>query len=276
MNCGAMLTLLCPQCGTPLPPQARFCVGCGAGVSVAAPAMPVAPSEGIAERLRRLVPVEFAEQLLATRGRVVGERRAVTILFSDVKGSTAMAEGLDPEEVLEIMNGAFDILIEPVARHEGTLARLMGDAILAFFGAPVSHEDDPERACHAALEIIEGAKARAARLERERGILGFNVRVGIHTGLVVVGEVGSDFRVEYTAMGDAVNLAARMEGAAEPGTVLITGDTQKLIAPYSRPGPWTLSASRARENQSKSTSFSGPDRVPSTEPLVESRALRRT
>jgi class 3 adenylate cyclase/tetratricopeptide (TPR) repeat protein len=178
-----------------------------------------------------LVPAEFAERLLATRGQVVGERRVVTILFSDVKGSTAMAEDLDPEEVLEIMNGAFGILIEPVARHEGTLARLMGDAILAFFGAPVSHEDDPERACHAALEIIEGAKAYAARLERERGILGFNVRVGIHTGLVVVGEVGSDLRVEYTAMGDAVNLAARMEGAAEPGTVLITEDTQKLIAP---------------------------------------------
>jgi ABC-type oligopeptide transport system substrate-binding subunit/class 3 adenylate cyclase len=142
-----------------------------------------------------------------------------------------MAETLDPEDVMEIMDGAFDVLIEPITRYEGTLARLMGDAILAFFGAPMAHEDDPERACRAALEIIEGAQRYAARLEEERGIRGFNVRVGINTGLVVVGEVGSDLRVEYTAMGDAINLAARMESAAVPGTILITEDTHKLIAP---------------------------------------------
>jgi class 3 adenylate cyclase len=107
----------------------------------------------------------------------------------------------------------------------------MGDGILAFFGAPIAHEDDAEGACRAALEIIRGAREYAARLEEERGITGFNVRVGIHTGLVVVGEVGSDLRVEYTAMGDAVNLASRLETAAEPGTVLITEDTHRLIAP---------------------------------------------
>jgi class 3 adenylate cyclase len=185
----------------------------------------------VAERLQRLVPREFAERLLATRGQVAGERRIVTMLFSDVKGSTPMAEHLDPEEVLEIMDGAFDVLIEPITRYEGALARLMGDGVLAFFGAPIAHEDDAERACRAALAILEGAREYAARLEAERGISGFEVRVGIHTGLVVVGEVGSDLRVEYTAMGDAVNLAARMETAAEPGTVLITEDTHRLIAP---------------------------------------------
>jgi len=178
-----------------------------------------------------LAPREFAERLLATRGQVSKERRVVTILFSDVKGSTAMAEELDPEDVTEIMEGAFDVLIEPITRYEGALARLMGDGILAFFGAPIAHEDDAERACRAALEILEGAREYAARLEEERGIAGFNVRVGIHTGLVVVGEVGSDLRVEYTAMGDAVNLASRMETAADPGTVLITEDTYRLIAP---------------------------------------------
>jgi class 3 adenylate cyclase len=107
----------------------------------------------------------------------------VTILFCDVKGSTAMAEHLDPEEVLEIMDGAFDVLIEPVTRYEGTLARLMGDAVLAFFGAPIAHEDDPERAIRAVLDIIAGAQEYAQRLERERGLEGFNVRVGINTGL---------------------------------------------------------------------------------------------
>jgi adenylate cyclase len=162
---------------------------------------------------------------------MTGERRMVTVIFCDVTGSTAMAEALDPEDVMEIMDGAFDVMIEPIVRYEGTVARLMGDAVLAFFGAPIAHEDDPERACRAALEIVEGARAYAERLEQERGIEGFGVRVGINTGLVVVGEVGSDLRVEYTAMGDAINVAARMEGLAEPGTILITGDTHKLVAP---------------------------------------------
>jgi ABC-type oligopeptide transport system substrate-binding subunit/class 3 adenylate cyclase len=182
-----------------------------------------------AEQLRRLAPREYADRLLATRGQVAPERRTVTILFCDIKGSTAMAGELDPEEVLEIMDGAFDALIEPVYRHEGTLARLMGDAVLAFFGAPIAHEDDPERAVRAALEIRAGAARYGERLEAERGIRDFDVRVGIHTGLVVVGEVGSDLRVEYTAMGDAVNVAARLEGHAPPGGVLISHDTYRHV-----------------------------------------------
>jgi ABC-type oligopeptide transport system substrate-binding subunit/class 3 adenylate cyclase len=181
------------------------------------------------EALQRLVPKEFAERLRATRGKVASERRLVTILFSDVKGSTALAEGLDPEEVMEIMRDAFEILIPPIYRHEGTVARLMGDAILAFFGAPIAHEDDPERAIHAALDIVAGAREYAEQLERERGIAGFNVRVGIDTGLVVVGEVGSDLRVEYTAMGDAINLASRMEQHAPPAGILITHDTYRHV-----------------------------------------------
>ena len=168
---------------------------------------------------------------MAARGQAGRERRTVTILFCDVKGSTALAEGLDPEDVTEIMEGAFQVLVAPVCRYEGTLARLMGDAILAFFGAPIAHEDDPERACRAGLEITTEARRYGERLGSERGIQGFDVRVGINTGLVVVGEVGSDLRVEYTAMGDAVNLAARMQSAADPGSVLITGNTHRLIAP---------------------------------------------
>jgi class 3 adenylate cyclase len=174
---------------------------------------------------------------MAAKGHIEGERRIVTILFSDVKGSTALADQLDPEEVLEIMNGVFEMLIEPITRYEGTLARLMGDAIMAFFGAPIAHEDDPERACRAALDIIEGANRMARTLERERGISGFNVRVGINTGLVVVAEVGADLRVEYTAMGDAVNLAARMEGLAEPGTILITDGTRRSLGNTFRTEP---------------------------------------
>jgi len=233
LECGAKLQAVCPQCGAALPPQAKFCFECGFKIGAPAPAPPPPPTPAapppteaaLAEALKRLVPQEFADRLLATRGKAGSERRMVTILFSDVKGSTAMAEKLDPEDVMEIMNGAFEVLIPPVYKHEGTLARLMGDAILAFFGAPLAHEDDPERAVRAALEIVAGAQEYASRLEKERRIPGFNVRVGINTGLVVVGEVGSDLRVEYTAMGDAINLAARMEQSAPVGGILISRDT---------------------------------------------------
>ncbi len=235
MGCGGKLVSVCPQCGQELPAAARFCFQCGAALAGPAAAPPAeeetrpAPADPLAAALQRLVPKGYAERLRASQGRLASERRMVTILFSDVKGSTSMAGTMDPEEWMEVMNGAFEFLIAPVYRYEGTLARLMGDAILAFFGAPLSHEDDAERACRAALDILAGAREYAARLERERGLSGFNVRVGINTGLVVVGEVGSDMRVEYTAIGDTINMASRMEQAATPGTVLITHDTYRLV-----------------------------------------------
>ncbi|HLF88899.1 MAG TPA: adenylate/guanylate cyclase domain-containing protein [Anaerolineales bacterium] len=166
-----------------------------------------------------------------------GERRTVTILFCDVKGSTALAEQLDPEEWTEIMNGAFRYLIEAVNRYGGTVARLMGDAILALFGAPVAHEDDPERAVRAALDILadlqpyqQRVRERLARAGVRSVSTDYSVRVGINTGLVVVGEVGTQFAQEYTAMGDAVNVAARMEQTAEPGTIQVAHDTYRLVA----------------------------------------------
>jgi class 3 adenylate cyclase/tetratricopeptide (TPR) repeat protein len=151
------------------------------------------------------------------------------MLFCDVRGSTSMAEGLDPEDWTDVMNAAYEHLIAPVYRHEGTVARLMGDAILAFFGAPTAHEDDPQRAVMAGLEIVASIVPFRESLARERG-LDLHVRVGINTGPVVVGDVGSELRREYSAMGDAVNVAARMEQTAEPGTVRITEDTYRLVA----------------------------------------------
>ncbi len=227
LQCGTRLSLTCPQCRTELPPDARFCLACGAPVTAA----PQPQEWTAADLLKRHAPKEYVERLLATRGQAHDERRTVTILFADVKGSTAMEEKLDPEDVKEVMRGAFEVLISPIYRYEGTLVQLMGDAILAFFGAPIAHEDDPERACRAGLEITAEAAEYAEKLKRERSIEGFAVRVGINTGLVVVGEVGSDLRVAYTATGDTINLAARMEQNAAPGTVLITENTHKLIAP---------------------------------------------
>ena len=157
------------------------------------------------------------------------ERRVVTMLFCDVKGSTA-AEQLDPEEWTDIINGAFEQMVQPVYKYEGTVARLMGDAILAFFGAPIAHEDDPQRAILAGLEIVQGFSAYQ-ELTFARYSLRIRPRVGINTGLVVVGAVGSDLRMEYTAMGDAINLAARMEQTAQPGTVQVAEDTYQRTEP---------------------------------------------
>jgi len=183
-------------------------------------------------RLEQYIPKELLDKLEGSRraGSASGERRVVTMLFCDVTGSTSAAEKLDPEEWAEIMNGAFEHLISPIYRYEGTVARLMGDSILAFFGAPIAHEDDPQRAVLAGLDIVEGIRAYQAEV-KSKWNLEFGVRVGINTGLVVVGEVGSDLRVEYTAMGDAINLAARMEQTAQTGTVQISSDTYNLIAP---------------------------------------------
>jgi class 3 adenylate cyclase/tetratricopeptide (TPR) repeat protein len=152
------------------------------------------------------------------------------VLFCDVTGSTAMAEQLDPEEWADIMNEAFEYLTGPVYRYEGTVARLMGDAILAFFGAPTSHEDDPQRAVLAGLDIVSSIAPFREQIKQEYGF-DFDVRMGINTGPVVVGDVGSAQASEYTAMGDAVNVAARMEQTATPGTVQIAESTYNLIAP---------------------------------------------
>jgi ribosomal protein L40E len=175
LRCGTRLVQVCAKCGTELPPEATFCLACGVRVHVSStePGEKAVAPDAVAERLQRLVPRELAERLLSARGEVRPERRMVTILFSDVKGSTTMAEQLDPEDVMEIMDGAFDVLIEPIVRYEGTVVRLMGDAVVAFFGAPIAHEDDPERACRAALEITAEARGYAEELERERGVRGF-------------------------------------------------------------------------------------------------------
>jgi predicted ATPase/class 3 adenylate cyclase len=173
---------------------------------------------------------------------MAGERRIVTMLFCDIQGSTQAAGELDPEDWTAIMNQAFEHMIQPVYRYEGTVARLMGDAILAFFGAPIAHEDDPQRAILAGLDIVAEFQPYRERVMDEWGV-DVNVRAGINTGLVVVGAVGSDLRMEYTALGDAINLAARMEQTADPGTVRVADATYRLVAPafdFEKLGPITV------------------------------------
>ena len=228
-NCGTRLPTGCPNCGHVNQPGSKFCNNCGFKLDAAgAPAADVSP----ASPLDRYLPPELRAKLEAARSTRAGadERRIVTILFCDVKGSTAAASQLDPEEWAEIINGAFEHMIAPIYRYEGTVARLMGDGILAFFGAPIAHEDDPQRAALAGLEIVQGIADYCVLVQRRWG-LPLEVRVGINTGLVLVGEVGSDMRTEYTALGDAINIAARMEQTAQPGTVQVAEDTWRLVAP---------------------------------------------
>ena len=153
MGCGAALSAECPNCRAELPAEARFCLSCGHQLAKA-------QTDTAQARLQQYIPKELLAKLGTARsGGMQGERRVVTMLFCDVQGSTAAAEKLDPEDWAEIINGAFEYLIAPVYRYEGTLARLMGDAILAFLGAPIGHEDDPQRAVLAGLDIIQGIQS---------------------------------------------------------------------------------------------------------------------
>jgi class 3 adenylate cyclase len=177
-------------------------------------------------RLAAAAPTPLIEKMRAAR--LSGERKPVTAIFADVVGSTALAESMDPEDWTQIIGAGFDLMSEAVFRYEGTIAQLQGDAMLAFFGAPVAHEDDPERAVLAALDMVAAIDAFSRELRAARD-LDFRIRAGINTGPVVVGNLGKDLRYEYTALGDAMNVAARMQAAAEPGTVLVTSGTYRLL-----------------------------------------------
>ena len=248
-GCGNAMPVFCTQCGQGLVPGGRFCASCGtpvAGAPAAAdPAplavldLPAAPStptpdppppatlpqvdSAAATALGPAMPPAAAASALPA-----SERRLVTILFADIVGSTSLGEQIDPEDLAELINGAFAVMNQAVSDAGGYIARLMGDGILAFFGAPVSHEDDPLRAVRAALAIRDGVKAYGARVATEGGPE-LSVRVGINSGLVLVGQMGSDHFSEYTTMGDAANTAARLQSAAPPGEVVISTETARLI-----------------------------------------------
>jgi class 3 adenylate cyclase/tetratricopeptide (TPR) repeat protein len=179
--------------------------------------------------VHRLGPQEYIRQLVHGSKRLLSERRIITTLFADIVDSTSLAERQDPEDVTTIMNSAFEALTKPVTRYEGTMARLMGDGVLCLFGAPTAHEDDALRACLAALEIVEGMRQLSEQLQVRYSLSSFAVRVGVSTGLAVVGEVGTEVRAEYTAMGDSVNLASRLQRQAKPDSILICEKTWENV-----------------------------------------------
>jgi class 3 adenylate cyclase len=224
-GCGAKLVIVCASCGATPPPGSRFCNGCGATLG-AAPA-----SAAPARAPRDYTPKHLADKILQSKSALEGERKQVTVLFADVKGSMDLAAQLDPEEWHRILERFFEILTEGVHRFEGTVNQYTGDGIMALFGAPIAHEDHAQRACYAALHLQEALRGYANELRLRRG-LNFSARLGLNSGAVIVAAIGDDLRMDYTAQGQTVGLAARMEQIAEPGKIYLTANTAALVDGY--------------------------------------------
>jgi len=216
-NCGTPVAPACPKCGEPTDPRFRFCPSCGT---------PLATDERM-QRLTQHIPDDLAKKLRATPPPALEERKLVTVLFCDLVGSTTIAEGLDPEDYRDLIEEYMALAFREIYAMEGVVNTLAGDGLMALFGAPIAHEDAPQRAVRAALAIRDALTAFNA--SRGPGSLELQVRIGIHTGPVVVGTVGNDLKMDYTAIGDTTNLAARLQTAARPGAILISHATHRLV-----------------------------------------------
>src|SRR5215472_7673127 len=221
LGCGARLTLACGACGTELPGGARFCLQCGQAVAAdtAAPVRSPAPES--------YTPKHLAEKILTSKAALEGERKQVTVLFADLKSSMELLADRDPEEARKILDPVLERMMEAVHRYEGTVNQVMGDGLMALFGAPLAHEDHATRACFAAVWMQDAIGQYAQELRRQQG-LDVQIRVGLNSGEVVVRSIGSNLHMEYSAVGQTTHLAARMEQLARPGTTLITADTLRL------------------------------------------------
>src|SRR5262249_12842059 len=214
----------CPKCGTPSERGQKFCDSCGHRIAEPLTHAPTSDP-------RSYTPKHLAEKILTSRSALEGERKQVTVLFADVKGSMDLADQVDPEDWHRIMDRFFAILSEGIHRFEGTINQYTGDGIMALFGAPIAHEDHAQRACYAALHLQQGLSRYADELRLERG-LNFSVRMGLNSGEVVVGKIGDDLRMDYTAQGHTVGLAARMEQIAAADSTYLSEHTAKLVSGY--------------------------------------------
>jgi len=219
----------CTRCQLSQPEGARFCIECGHRLTPASSSTPQFVSfEEKLEKIQRYLPKGLTEKILAQKDKIEGERKHVTIMFCDMKGFTPLAEKLGPEETFSLMDQVFEILIHEVHRSEGIVNELRGDGILALFGAPIAVENAPQKAIHAAISIHREIAAFNEKIRSSHKIPPILLRIGINTGPVIVGTLGNDLRVNFTAVGDTINLASRMEGLAAPGTTYVTGETFRL------------------------------------------------
>ena len=226
-GCGIALPICCPRCAAPIEPDSAFCDRCGAPLT--AGSARARESEDRVQEPASYTPKHLAERILRTRAALEGERKHVTVLFADLVGSTAIAEQLGPEEQHAVMDRCFALLLDEVHRYEGTVNQFTGDGIMAIFGAPVALEEAPRRAVLAAIGIQRALAPLREELAASHGV-DFRMRIGIHTGIVVIGRIGNDLRMDYTAVGDTTNLAARLQTEAPPGGVLVSETTARLVA----------------------------------------------
>ncbi len=215
--CAAPLANLCPHCGFENPKGFKFCGNCGANLLTAA--LLSGSDEETVRRLQGYIPNHLVEKILRVGKQIEGERRTVTVLFSDIVGFTSISERLDPEQVYALIDTCVAAFRDEIYKHEGTLDKFMGDGVMALFGAPVAHEDDPARAVRCALGMQETLKRINEDLVKPHG-MSLQVRIGLNLGTVIVGDIRSDLRMNYTALGDSVNVAARLQAVADPGAIL--------------------------------------------------------
>ena len=236
-SCGTTLDHICPSCGHVYESDSHFCDECGHRLREQKSPLPIDYT-----RPDSYTPNYLANKILRTRSTIEGERKVVTVLFADVSNSSAIVEKLDPEEVHLIMDGCFDIILDRIHRYEGTINQFKGDGVMALFGAPIAHEDHAQRACYAALSIQRALEKYEEKMSEEYGIE-FKMRFGINSGLVMVGAIGNDLRMDYTADGDTTYLAKRLEAIAEPGHIFISENTYRQVKAYFKfeaEGPLTL------------------------------------
>jgi class 3 adenylate cyclase len=197
-DCGAALAATCPRCGRANPPASRFCDECGS--ALAGTGSPPAQQAPAAASPESYTPKHLAEKILSSRAALEGERKQVTVLFADLKGSTELIRDLDPEDAQALLDGALTAMMEAVHRYEGTVNQVLGDGIMALFGAPIAHEDHAVRACYAALAMQEALRRNAEEARRTHGVA-IRVRIGLNSGEVVVRSIASDLRMDYSAVG---------------------------------------------------------------------------
>ena len=222
LECGARLVLTCSKCRAELPPSAKFCLECGERL---APSR--ASSDSRFTTPDAYTPKHLAERILTVKAALEGERKHVTVLFADIKGSMELLADRDPEDARKLLDPVLGLMMDAVHRYEGTVNQVMGDGIMALFGAPLAHEDHAVRACYAAIAIQHAAERYAEQTRRSDGVR-IRVRIGLNSGDVVVRGIRNDLHMDYSAVGQTTHLAARMEQIADPGTTLITGATLSL------------------------------------------------
>ena len=220
--CGAAIQSVCASCGFANEPDARFCGGCGQPLDEAPQQSP-----------HSYTPKHLVDRILTSRGAMEGERKQVSVMFCDLVDSSRLAAQLEPEAMHEVMDRVLRLMAEAVHRYEGTVNQFLGDGLMALFGAPIALEDHALRAVHAALAIHETVSGYGREVGRELGV-DLQLRLGVNTGPVVVGRIGDDLRMDYTAIGDTTHLAARLQALAEPGNVLVSESTYRAVQGYVR------------------------------------------